>query len=186
MKLMNEDKFIKGNFSFTKEEVRAVILRKLKLNEDSNLVAIGGDTLLSTLEACKIAPEGKHKIYESTNSFERIVEANKEEFVVDNLENFNSIFSINEIFDFDRMLVGNAIGRLEELIDYFYKYSKDEGIIVFKEITIEKLAKVNKLLHNIGMKEVEVICINISRNHDLLGLNMMVADNPIYIVIGKK
>jgi len=48
------------------------------------------------------------------------------------------------------------------------------------------VVEVNKLLKNQNFKKVEVICLNISKNQDLLGLNMMVAENPVYIITGEK
>lgn len=178
--------YIKGDYPFTKEEIRAVILKKLKLNESSKLISLGGDTLFTCLEASQYVKNNNIIIYEFNKEFKEIFHKNCEKFLVNNLELKEDLFFLEDKYEIDRMFVGNGVGKLQEIVEIFNKNTIENSIIVFKEITLEKVAEVNKLLRVKNFKKVEVICINISKNQDLLGLNMMVAENPVYIITGEK
>lgn len=183
---IKDSEYIRGDYPFTKEEIRAVILKKLKLNENSKLISLGGDTIFTCLEASKYIKSNNVYIYEMHKEFKEILKKNCDKFSIENLVLKEDLFFTENKYEVDRMFVGNGIVKLQDVIKKFKENTKDNAIIVFKEITLEKVVEVSNILKNENFERIDITCINISKSQDLLGLNMMVAENPVYIIKGEK
>lgn len=59
MILIKDSEFVRGDCPMTKEDIRALSIWKMDLNEDSKVLDVGAGTGSITVQASKIAHKGK-------------------------------------------------------------------------------------------------------------------------------
>ena len=111
------------------------------------------------------------------------IKLNAEKF---NLDNFELIHgkapdAIPNIA-YDRMFIGGSTGGLEEIINHFLTYAKDEAILVINGITLETQSKSLEILKEKGFKDIEVITVTVGRAKRVGPYTMMFGENPICII----
>ena len=147
MRLIKDEEFIRGKAPMTKEDIRALSIWKMNLNEKSNVLDIGSGTGTITIQASMIAKDGK--VY----SIERDEEAYKTS--VKNIEKFeatNVLLEKGEAKDildkyienklsFDSIFIGGSGGDLELLIEKSDLLLKHKGTLVMNFITLNNAYK---------------------------------------------
>ena len=84
------------------------------------------------------------------------------------------------------MFIGGSSGSMEEIIDFFIEYSSDDSIFVVNLIALETLTEVIDILKRKNLKDIEIVNISVSRSKKLGNYTMMMGENPIYIINGRK
>ena len=185
MRLIKDEEFIRGKAPMTKEDIRALSIWKMNLNEKSNVLDIGSGTGTITVQASMIAKDGK--VY----SIERDEEAYKTS--VKNIEKFeatNVLLEKGEAKDildkyienklsFDSIFIGGSGGDLELLIEKSDLLLKDKGTLVMNFITLNNAYKGIEKVKSLKYK-TEITSVNISKSRE--DSYMMIANNPIYII----
>ena len=186
MILIKDSEFVRGDCPMTKEDIRALSIWKMDLNEDSKVLDVGAGTGSITVQASKIAHKGK--VY----SIERDIPAI--ETTKKNLEKFNcknvilDEGSAVEILDkyieegliLDSIFIGGSEGDLEKIIEKSDKLLKNNGVIVMNFITLNNSYIGIEKVKQMGYK-FDVSLVNISKNRGQS--YMMISNNPIYIVM---
>lgn len=185
MRLIKDEEFIRGKAPMTKEDIRALSIWKMNLNEKSNVLDIGSGTGTITIQASMIAKDGK--VY----SIERDEEAYKTS--VKNIEKFeatNVLLEKGEAKDildkyienklsFDSIFIGGSGGDLELLIEKSDLLLKHKGTLVMNFITLNNAYKGIEKVKSLKYK-TEITTVNISKSRE--DSYMMIANNPIYII----
>ena len=185
MRLIKDEEFIRGKAPMTKEDIRALSIWKMNLNEKSNVLDIGSGTGTITIQASMIAKDGK--VY----SIERDEEAYKTS--VKNIEKFeatNILLEKGEAKDildkyienklsFDSIFIGGSGGDLELLIEKSDLLLKHKGTLVMNFITLNNAYKGIEKVKSLKYK-TEITTVNISKSRE--DSYMMIANNPIYII----
>lgn len=183
-----EDKeFIRGKVPMTKQEVRCISIAKLDLREDSVLVDVGAGSGSVGIEATNFIPKGKVFGIEVNPDGIEVIKQNIEKFNIKNYELIEGL-APNDIpeIKIDRMFIGGSKGNLEIILKWFLNHSREDAKLVINTITLESLGEAMKGLEKLEFCEVEVVNINIARNKKIGRYNMMMGENPIYIISAKR
>ncbi len=183
-----EDKeFIRGKVPMTKQEVRCISVAKLDIKEDSVLIDIGAGSGSVGIEATNFAPKGKVFGIEVNPDGIEVIRQNLEKFNVTNYELIEGL-APGDIpgICVDRMFIGGSKGNLESILEWFMGHSREDAKVVINTITLESLSEAMKGLEKLKFCEVEVVNINIARNKKIGRYNMMMGENPIYIISAKR
>lgn len=175
--------FVQGPLPMTKQEIRAISIAKLQLEEDSVLIDVGAGTGTIGIEAARYIPKGKvYAIEKEEKGLETIVQ-NLQKF---SLQNYVCIHGrapedIPKI-SYDRMFIGGSTGSMREIIDHFLEYGTEKAILVVNIIALESLQSLQVALKERGFTNPEVVQVQVSRGKKVGTYTMMYGENPIYIV----
>lgn len=182
-----DKEFIRGEVPMTKQEIRAVSVAKLNLKENSILIDVGAGTGSVGIEASTYMPLGKVYAIEKKSEGIELIKENIKKFSIKNMEVIQGTAPDDlSIKNFDRMFVGGSSGKLEKIVEYFIKYSKEKSIIVINAITLETISEVKNIFEKYKIKNIEIINMNVTRAKKIGNYTMMYGENPIYIVTGEK
>ena len=179
--------FIRGEVPMTKQEVRAISIAKLDLKEETILIDIGAGSGSVGIEAATYIPNGKIYGIEINNNGIEVIKKNVEKFRVKNYELIEGLAPTDiPNISVDRMFIGGSKGNLEIILKWFLECSMVDSKVVINTITLESLSEALKALEKLEFLEIEVVNINISRNKKIGRYNMMMGENPIYIISAKR
>lgn len=167
----------------TKQEVRAVTLAKLQLQNDLVLWDIGAGSGSVSIEASNLIPGGKLFAVEKNPQCVAYLRDNLKKFCAHNVKlvEADAPEGLEELPDPDRVFIGGAGGNLEEIIAEVDRRLKAGGMIVINAVTLDTLGKSVELLEYHGY-QVETVCINVARTRPLTEYKLFEAQNPIYII----
>ncbi|ACD23958.1 MULTISPECIES: precorrin-6Y C5,15-methyltransferase (decarboxylating) subunit CbiT [Clostridium] len=185
MIFIKDDEFIRGKCPMTKEEIRVISISKMNLKEDSFVLDVGCGTGSITVQASKIAKQGKVLAIEKEEEAYNITKNNVEKFECNNVmvlnkKATNALYALyDEEVEFDSIFIGGSSGELEEIIKICDNILSSDGTIVMNFITLDNAYKAIEAMKKLNYK-VDVSMVNISKNRgDTL---MMISLNPIYII----
>lgn len=183
-----DELFIRGKVPMTKEEVRAVVMSKLRLNKDSVLADVGAGTGSVSIEAALHATEGYIYSIEYKAEAIALIEENKRAFGADNINIIagRGAEALKGIPAFDRIFIGGSDGELAELIKIAADRLPEEGRLVLTTVTIENLYHAMAELKQRGFEAIEVIALGISKGRSTGKYTLMAAQNSINIISAMK
>jgi precorrin-6Y C5,15-methyltransferase (decarboxylating) len=184
---IDDDEFATAKKLITKQEVRAVTLGKLKIQDDLVMWDIGAGSGSVSIEASNLMPNGKIYALEKNPQYLAFVRDNLKKFVARNVVLIEAYApeGLEDLPDPDRVFIGGSGGMLEEIIDSVDRRLKSEGIIVLNAVTLDTLTKAVEFLEDHGYS-VEVTCVNIAKTRGLTEFKMFEAHNPVYIITARK
>lgn len=184
---IDDEQFATAKKLITKQEVRAVTLAKLQLQNDLVMWDIGTGSGSVSIEASNLMPNGKIYALEKNPQYLAFVRDNLKKFVARNVVLIESFApeGLEDLPDPDRVFIGGSGGMLEEIIDAVDKRLKPEGVIVLNAVTLDTLTKAVEFLEDHGYT-VEVTCVNVSKTKGLTEYKMFEALNPVYIITARK
>lgn len=170
----------------TKEEIRALVISKVRLTDEDVVVDIGCGTGGLTLEFAKRA----RKVFSIDIDPKAIntTRCNLEKFGLQNkvelIEN-EGLAALDDLEDFTKLMIGGSGGNLDNIIETGYLKLPIGGRIIITSIVLETATDAVQMLKELGA-EPEVVTINVSRGTVLERGVMMKALNPITIVSAKR
>ena len=171
----------------TKPEVRVVSISKLMLQSDHVLWDLGAGCGSIAIESSLLIKTGKIVAVEKDSNRIDQIKQNKQRFQVNLLEIVQSVLpdSISELPTPDRIFIGGGGKDIEEIIVKSSARLKSEGIMVLNTVLLESLGTAYDTLNRLGF-EVSVTQIQVSGSKRMPTGMRMSAQNPIWIVVGKK
>lgn len=184
---IDDDQFQTSKKLITKQEVRAVTLAKLQLQDDLTLWDIGAGSGSVSIEASNLMPHGRIFALERNPQCVGFMTENLHKFAAHNIKliEVEAPDGLEDLPDPDRVFIGGAGGNLEEIIDVISERLKPEGLIVINAVTLETLTKAVEYLEDQGFS-TEAACVNISRTRKLTEYKMFEALNPVYVITASK
>lgn len=184
---IDDDEFASFKKLFTRQEVRAVALAKLKLQNDLVLWDIGAGSGSVSIEASNLIPNGKLFAIEKNSQYVSLLKQNIEKFCARNVKLVEAFApeGLDDLPDPDRVFIGGAGGNLDDIIEQIDRRLKADGIIVINSVTLDTLTKSIEALEYHGY-QVEVVCINVSRTLPLTEYKLFDAHTPVYLVTAWK
>lgn len=183
-----DDEFIKNKNvpGPTKEEIRALVISKIRLTDEDVVVDVGCGTGGLTVECAKRA----RKVYSIDIDPEAIktTRSNLEKFGIENkveLIEKEGLSALDEVPDYTKLVIGGSGGNLDNIIETGYINLPTGGRIIITSIVLETATDAVKMLKDLGA-EPEVVTINVSRGTVLERGVMMKALNPITIVSARR
>jgi precorrin-6Y C5,15-methyltransferase (decarboxylating) len=184
---INDDVFATAKKLITKQEVRAVTLAKLQLQNDLVMWDIGAGSGSVSIEAGNLMPNGKVFALERNPQYLGFLRDNLKKFGARNIMLIEAFApeGLDDLPDPDRVFIGGSGGMLEEIIEAVDKRLKPEGVIVLNAVTLDTLTKAVEFLEDHGYT-VEVACINVAKTRGLTEYKMFDALHPIYVISAAK
>lgn len=184
---IKDSEFIRGKIPMTKQEVRSVSISKLELNEDSVLIDVGAGSGSIGIEASRYLNKGKVVGIEINPDGIDIIKQNLAKFNVINYELIEGKAPADlPEMKFDRMFIGGSKGHMKIIIDYFMQNTQEGAVLVVNVIALESLSSALEELKSRKFSDVEIVSMTVARNKSVGSLNMMMGENPIYIITAKR
>lgn len=185
MIFIKDREFIRGKCPMTKEDIRALSVIKMNIDEDSLVLDVGSGTGTITVQAAKIAKKGKVLAVEKDEEAFEVSQKNIEKFQCDNVKLIKSEASkvldvlIFQGLKFDSVFIGGSGGHLEDIILKVNTVIKKNGTIVMNFITLDNAYRAIEVIKKLDYR-FDISLVNISQNRE--NTLMMIANNPIYII----
>lgn len=179
-----DDLFIRDKIPMTKSEVRAIILSKLGIRENSICYDIGAGSGSVSIEMARLAPKGFVYAIEQKEAGIELIKKNIEKFNIENIETIHikAPLGLDNINDADCIFIGGSGGELVGIMSLIFDSPKHPTVVI-SAITLETVAdmsKIIKLAKSKGFK-TEVTSISVSKSKEVGEYNMMIAYNPVFI-----
>lgn len=182
-----DKEFVQGELPMTKQEIRAISVAKLLLENDSIVVDVGAGTGTIGIECATYLRNGKVYAIEKEEKGIETLKNNINKFQLENIEVIvgRAPEAIPKIA-YDRMFIGGSTGSMNEILEHFKRYSNKNSRIVINCITLETLSESTKYLKEMNFKDIEVVNISVARGRNVGPYTMMYGENPIYIISANK
>ncbi len=182
-----DDLFIRSKVPMTKQEVRSVSMSKLKPRSTDLIYDIGAGTGSCSIELALLAPQGQVWAFEHNPAAVELIGKNKELFGVQNLEVVpgEALENIQSMPAPDCVFVGGSGGDLCQMLDIIYA-KNPRCRVVINAITVETLAEVANYYKEHQDYALEIVNVFVARGKKLGSYNLMLAQNPVYVMTALK
>ncbi len=182
--LPNDD-FCRDQVPMTKAEVRAVIISKLRLKQDSRVLEIGCGTGSVTVEMARLVGEGRIWALEQNPAAVALSKKNFDRFHLDNIELIAGAApaDIPAGIGFDRVFIGGSRGHMAEIVAALPGSVRR---IVAAAIAVETVVEAKEALLEQGFGALEIVSLTLAKNKAAGEKNLMIGENPIYIIAGDR
>ncbi len=182
-----DDLFMRSKVPMTKQEVRSVSMSKLMPKATDVIYDIGAGTGSCSIELALLARQGKVWAFERNPVAVELLGKNKELFGVDNLEIIagEALENIKNMPAPDCVFVGGSGGDLCQMLDIIYTKNSSCRVVI-NAITIETLAEVAEYYKLHQDYSLEIVNVFVARGKHLGNYNLMMAQNPVYVMTALK
>ena len=187
VKGLSDDEIIRGKAPMTKEEVRALSMRKLALCPDSVIYDIGAGTGSISLEAALLAPDIKVFAIEKNDEAFFLLKQNKEKFSAGNMVIIHGEApdALSELPVPTHAFIGGSSGNMREILRTVYD-KNDEALVVINTVTAETFAEVMECIKDYPDIESDIIQVAATRFKKVGRYHLADALNPVYIITLRK
>jgi cobalt-precorrin-6B (C15)-methyltransferase len=176
-----------GEVPITKEEIRALVISKLRLKEDSWAIDVGCGSGSITVEICLQAKVGKVYAIDIDSSAIELSKRNLIKFGVNaELILSSAQDALPSLPKVDAIMIGGSSSDIAGVIRLGIDRLKKGGRIVIDTILVETLYDVIRTIKETELCEVDVTQAAIIKGKTLTIGTMMVARNPIMIISATK
>ncbi len=182
-----DESFLRGKAPMTKQEVRSISISKLAPGRNDVIYDIGAGTGSCSIELALQAPQGKVYAFEKAEDALELLALNKERFNVTNLEIIagDAAVEVDEMPAADSVFIGGSGGNMHIILDKIYT-KNPVCKVVMNAITLETVAEVVEYYKKREDFELDIINVSIAANKIVGRYNMMMGQNPIYIMTAFK
>lgn len=184
---LSDDLFIRSKVPMTKQEIRAVSISKLMPEKTDVIYDIGAGTGSCSIELALLAKRGSVYAFERNPLALELLEKNKALFGADNLTIVPGEASANlEAMPVpDCVFIGGSGGNLCKMLDTIY--SKNAACrVVINAITVETLIEVAEYYKQHEAYALDIVNVFAARAKKLGAYNLMMAQNPVYVMTALK
>lgn len=197
-----DEAFLRGKVPMTKSEVRAVILSKLKLRRGSVAYDVGAGTGSVSIEMALNIGDGMVYAIETNPEGVELIHQNKEAFGATQLTVVEGLApnALEGLPCPSSVFIGGSKGNMEAIVKTILdklpaapRNDKDCGELepsdiqfVVSAIALETMAETIAVFNKVGMEEVDIAQVQVSKSKKVGKYNMMMGQNPIYIISGRK
>jgi cobalt-precorrin-6B (C15)-methyltransferase len=171
----------------TKEDVRALVISKLRLKENSSAIDVGCGSGSITVEMC-LQTKG-NKIY-AIDFDGKAVELTRKNLLKFNVKAEVIFSKAQDILPLlpqvDAILIGGTSGEVERIVNLGIDRLNKGGRIVIDTVLIETMYKALTTINQANLKEVDVTQAIIAKARKVTTGTMMSARNPIIIISATK
>jgi cobalt-precorrin-6B (C15)-methyltransferase len=171
----------------TKEDVRALVLSKLRLKENSSAIDIGCGSGSITVELCLQTKD--NKVY-AIDFEEKATELTRKNLLKFGLKAEVILSKAQDILPLlpqvDAIIIGGTWGNIEQIIRLSIDKLKKGGRLVIDTILIETMYKALTTINEASLDEVDITQIIIAKARKVTTGTMMLARNPVLIISATK
>lgn len=170
----------------TKQDIRAIVLSKLRLKENYSVIDVGCGSGSITVELCLFT---NGKVY-AIDFNEKAVDLTKK-----NLQKFGVTAEVlhgkaqdilPNLSEVDAIIIGGTWGDTKHVIELAVERLKKGGRIVIDTIVIETMYQALIAVNELGLKEIDITQVAISKSRKVTTGTMMLARNPVMIISATK
>lgn len=182
-----DELFTRSKVPMTKQEVRSVSMSKLIPKATDKIYDIGAGTGSCSVELALLANKGQVWAFERNSEAVALIHKNKDLFGIENLEVIagEALENIKNMPAPDCVFVGGSGGDLCEMLDIIYAKNSDCRVVI-NAITIETLAEVADYYKKHQDYSLEIVNVCVARSRKLGSYNLMMAQNPVYVMTALK
>lgn len=184
---LRDEDMIRGNVPMTKEEIRALSIRKLALTDNSVLYDVGGGTGSVSIEASLLHPDIKVYAVEKNVEALDLLEKNRKKFSAGNLEIVpgNAPKALLELYAPTHAFIGGSGGNLGGILDAIYEKNEQTRVVI-NCVTAETFSEAMDYLKGHEDIAVDMIQVAVTRYKEVGRYHMADAVNPVYIITLRK
>ena len=176
------------NVPITKEDIRSIIISKLRLKEGFTAIDIGCGSGSITAE---LILQTKSKVYaiDMDKVAIDLTEKNLTKFEV--LNNATIIHGLAQdvlptLPNVDAIVIGGTTGETEHIIKLAISKLNEGGRIVVTSILIETIYNALKSMQDSELQEIDITQVSIAKAKKTSSGTMMISRNPVIIFSGTK
>ena len=172
----------------TKEEVRSIVISKLRLKETNSVIDIGCGSGSITVELCLQCQKGKVFGIDLDLQAVSLTKKNLEQFkVYAEIRQGDAMDILESLPLVDGIVIGGTTGRTEELIDRSINKLNNGGRLVITTILIETMFKAMKTVNESNfLEDIDFTQIIISKGRRTKTGTMLLARNPVLVISATK
>ena len=178
-----DDEFIRAeNVPMTKSEIRALVVSKLRLSADSVMYDVGAGTGSVSIEAALLAYDGTVYAVERKHEAVELIKANISKFRTANIVPVEGTApdALEDLPPPTHVFIGGTAGSMADIISVVMNKNPQVRIVI-TAITLETVADSLNCIKKFGFT-AEIVQINTAKSKKLGGYNMMMGQNPVYII----
>ncbi len=180
---LSDDDLIRGDVPMSKEEVRALSIRKLSLSRNSVLYDIGAGTGSVSIEAALLDPSINVYSVEKEAKAVELLQKNKEKYHAENIHIIEG--KAPEALDGlpfpTHVFIGGSSGGLKQIIRTV-EGRNNKARIVINCVTLDTLSEIMSIIKELDIKTPDIFQLQASRYEKKGNYLMPKAMNPVYIV----
>ena len=183
---ISDDLFVRGKVPMTKQDVRSAVIGRLGIKPGDVCWDVGAGTGSVTVEMALMSRGGKTFAVETNPEGIALIEENRKRFGAWNIKPVEGLApeALEDLPAPDCVFIGGTKGNMGAIIDVVKEKNPDARIVV-TAIAVETLGEAIKALEERGW-EAEVAQVQSSYGKKVAHLNMMMANNPIFLICGKR
>ena len=176
--------FLRGDVPMTKEEVRALALSKLRLEEHHVVWDVGAGTGSVSVECALSCPAGRVYAVEKKDAALALLAENKARFHAVNLEIVAGTApeALENLPAPDRVFLGGTSGSLEEILQVVF-HKNPAARVVCTAVTLETVGEAAKCFARLGSPDM--VQLSVTRTRPAGRYHLMDAQNPVWIFSGE-
>lgn len=178
---LSDEDFERGRTPMTKEEIRVLILHKMKIHPDDVIWDIGAGTGSVSVECARQAPFGQVHSVERDEAAVHLIEKNRDKFELDNLFIYQGD-AAERTADLpvpDKVFIGGSGGKLGEIMKNIAAFDREIRVTV-SAVTLETIAEAGEILGNYDA-DYDVIQATVGRGRKIGSYHIMDTNNPVMI-----
>lgn len=178
-----DEAFLRDKVPMTKEEVRSISLSKLQLRKDSVVYDIGAGTGSISVECAKAAADGSVYAVEKKPEACKLIEKNKYKLAGSNLYVIRgeAPAALADLPIPTHVFIGGSGGKLEEILNTLWE-KNPKVRVVLNAISLETVTEVINLIKKYEFSYKEIVLVNVSKAKEVGNYQMMMGQNPVYVV----
>jgi cobalt-precorrin-6B (C15)-methyltransferase len=171
------------NVPITKEEIRSIIISKLRLNEGYTSIDIGCGSGSITIE---LAIQTKTTVY-AIDSDKNAIDLTEKNIIKFGLQSRIEIIQgwaqdiLPNLPKVDAIVIGGTTGDTEKIIKLAIERLKNGGRLVITSILIETIYKTLKAIEDSGLLEIDITQLTVAKSKKTSSGTMMISRNPVII-----
>ena len=186
---LDDEEFIRGKVPMTKQEIRILTLVKARIQPDSIIYDIGAGTGSLSVEAARLAPEGRVYSLEKNPEGAKLIRANAANFALRNISVIEAEApeGIETLPLCNTVLIGGSSGNLKEIMDAIKSKLKIGGRVVINCVTVQTLLQaIDYFRSHERDYRYEAIQVQVTRLQQVGPYDMAKAVNPVYILTARR
>jgi cobalt-precorrin-6B (C15)-methyltransferase len=175
------------NVPITKEDIRSIVLSKLRLRKQYTVMDVGCGSGSITVEIClQVNSKNVYAIDSDKNAIE-LTKKNLNKFgVTANLIHSKAEQVLPSLPLANAIIVGGTKGKTERIIELCISRLKKNGRLVVDTILVETMYKALKTIKKQKMQNIEITQVSIAKGKSVASGTMLVSRNPILILSATK